>query len=184
MPAVCELLAQHGEGMELAAIADQLNIPRSAVHRLLADLVRRRRGAAGDGLDRLGVLRDGGVLDQPIVLSGGAAPEVTDVVPPDETLPSLQSVVEEQFTRKALPMLAVLRQRLVSPRSKCCNDRTMVRVVNQGRSKSNLPQEPNVPLPCQDVVWLGMIPSPHALLPPRPALLCRLHPASSQGEFS
>jgi IclR family transcriptional regulator, acetate operon repressor len=37
---ILELLAQHGEGMELAAIADQLNIPRSAVHRLLADLVR------------------------------------------------------------------------------------------------------------------------------------------------
>jgi len=37
---ILELLSQHGEGMELAAIADQLNIPRSAVHRLLADLVR------------------------------------------------------------------------------------------------------------------------------------------------
>ena len=37
---VLELLSQHGEGIELAAIADQLNIPRSAVHRLLADLVR------------------------------------------------------------------------------------------------------------------------------------------------
>ncbi len=38
--AILELLARHGEGMELAAIADSLNIPRSAVHRLLADLVR------------------------------------------------------------------------------------------------------------------------------------------------
>ena len=37
---ILELLSQHGEGMELAAIADTLNIPRSAVHRLLADLVR------------------------------------------------------------------------------------------------------------------------------------------------
>lgn len=37
---ILELLSQHGEGMELAAIADQLDIPRSAVHRLLADLVR------------------------------------------------------------------------------------------------------------------------------------------------
>ncbi len=37
---ILELLSQHGEGMELAAMADQLNIPRSAVHRLLADLVR------------------------------------------------------------------------------------------------------------------------------------------------
>jgi DNA-binding IclR family transcriptional regulator len=38
--AILELLAQRGEGMELGAMADQLNIPRSAVHRLLADLVR------------------------------------------------------------------------------------------------------------------------------------------------
>jgi len=37
---ILELLAQHGEGMEMAAIADQLDIPRSAVHRLLADLGR------------------------------------------------------------------------------------------------------------------------------------------------
>lgn len=37
---ILELLAQHGEGMEMAAIADQLDIPRSAVHRLLADLTR------------------------------------------------------------------------------------------------------------------------------------------------
>lgn len=37
---ILELLCQHGEGMELAAIADQLGIPRSAVHRLLADLMR------------------------------------------------------------------------------------------------------------------------------------------------
>ncbi len=38
--AILELLAQHAEGMELAAIAERLDIPRSAVHRLLADLVR------------------------------------------------------------------------------------------------------------------------------------------------
>ena len=37
---ILELLAQHGEGMELGAIAERLNIPRSAVHRLLADLIR------------------------------------------------------------------------------------------------------------------------------------------------
>lgn len=37
---ILELLSQHGEGMELAAVADRLNIPRSAVHRLLSDLVR------------------------------------------------------------------------------------------------------------------------------------------------
>jgi DNA-binding IclR family transcriptional regulator len=35
---ILELLAQHGDGLELAAIADQLNMPRSAAHRLLNDL--------------------------------------------------------------------------------------------------------------------------------------------------
>lgn len=37
---ILELLSRHGEGMELAALADQLGMPRSAAHRLLADLVR------------------------------------------------------------------------------------------------------------------------------------------------
>jgi DNA-binding IclR family transcriptional regulator len=37
---ILELLSRHGDGLELAAIADQLNIPRSAVHRLLTDLVK------------------------------------------------------------------------------------------------------------------------------------------------
>jgi IclR family transcriptional regulator, acetate operon repressor len=37
---ILELLAQHGHGLELAAVADQLNIPRSGAHRLLTDLVR------------------------------------------------------------------------------------------------------------------------------------------------
>jgi DNA-binding IclR family transcriptional regulator len=37
---ILELLASQGDGMELASIADRLDIPRSAVHRLLADLVR------------------------------------------------------------------------------------------------------------------------------------------------
>ncbi len=37
---ILELLAQQADGLELAAIADRLNIPRSAVHRLLSDLVR------------------------------------------------------------------------------------------------------------------------------------------------
>ncbi len=38
--AILELLAQRGEPLELAAIADQLGIPRSATHRLLTDLLR------------------------------------------------------------------------------------------------------------------------------------------------
>jgi IclR family transcriptional regulator, acetate operon repressor len=49
---ILELLAQHGEGLELAVLADQLAIPRSAAHRLLADLVRLGyvRQARGHGV--------------------------------------------------------------------------------------------------------------------------------------
>ena len=36
---ILELLAKHSEGLELGAIANALNIPRSAVHRLLSNLV-------------------------------------------------------------------------------------------------------------------------------------------------
>lgn len=35
---ILELLAQHGEGLELGVIAERLNIPRSGAHRLLTDL--------------------------------------------------------------------------------------------------------------------------------------------------
>ena len=63
---VLELLAQHGEGMELAAIADTLDIPRSAVHRLLADLVR------------LGLIRPG---ERPpaVPLTGGVSSDIWKV---------------------------------------------------------------------------------------------------------
>ena len=37
---ILELLSQHGEGLELAVIAQSLNMPKSAAHRLLADLIR------------------------------------------------------------------------------------------------------------------------------------------------
>ncbi len=37
---ILELICAHGEGLELAVIAERLNIPKSAVHRLLADLMR------------------------------------------------------------------------------------------------------------------------------------------------
>ena len=37
---ILELLAQHGEGLALATVAERLAIPASAAHRLLADLVR------------------------------------------------------------------------------------------------------------------------------------------------
>ena len=37
---ILELLARHAEGLEMAVIADQLNMPRSAAHRLLTDLIK------------------------------------------------------------------------------------------------------------------------------------------------
>lgn len=37
---ILELLSQQGQGMELAALAEQLNLPKSAAHRLLNDLVK------------------------------------------------------------------------------------------------------------------------------------------------
>jgi len=38
--AILELLSEQGQGMELAAIAERLDIPKSAAHRLLAELLR------------------------------------------------------------------------------------------------------------------------------------------------
>jgi len=37
---ILEILSDQGQGMELVAVADQLNIPKSAAHRLLVDLIR------------------------------------------------------------------------------------------------------------------------------------------------
>jgi len=37
---ILELLSEQGQGMALLAIADQLNMPKSAAHRLLVDLIR------------------------------------------------------------------------------------------------------------------------------------------------
>ncbi len=42
----------------------------------------------------------------------------------------------------------------------------------------------NLPLPRQDVVRLGMVPSPHPFLLPRPSFLSRLHLAPPEGKFS
>jgi IclR family transcriptional regulator, acetate operon repressor len=39
--AILELLAQHPDGLPLAQIADELEMPRSVCHRLLADLKQR-----------------------------------------------------------------------------------------------------------------------------------------------
>lgn len=49
---ILELLAAHAEGLPLASIADEVNMPRSAAHRLLTDLARcgyvRQLGERGD----------------------------------------------------------------------------------------------------------------------------------------
>jgi len=37
---ILELLSEQGQGVELAVLAEALNMPKSAAHRLLADLVR------------------------------------------------------------------------------------------------------------------------------------------------
>ena len=37
---ILELLSHEGKGVELAVLAERLNMPKSAAHRLLADLVR------------------------------------------------------------------------------------------------------------------------------------------------
>lgn len=49
--AILELLARHGEGLELAAVSNALGIPKSAVHRLLASLIQAGyvRQAKGHG---------------------------------------------------------------------------------------------------------------------------------------
>ncbi|HYI84639.1 MAG TPA: helix-turn-helix domain-containing protein, partial [Acetobacteraceae bacterium] len=38
---ILELLAVHAEGLPLHAVADRLGMPRSAAHRMLADLARQ-----------------------------------------------------------------------------------------------------------------------------------------------
>lgn len=93
----------------LQQITAEQGIPIAMSERFLRDLMARNwRGNVRElraYLEQAVVMSDGGVLDQPIVLSGGAAPEVTNVAPPDETLPSLQSVVEDaerMHIRKAL----------------------------------------------------------------------------------
>ena len=75
---ILELLAKHSEGLELVAIANALNIPRSAVHRLLSDLVIsgyvRQIREHGDyllttKLISIGFLSNSGVVDiaQPLL---------------------------------------------------------------------------------------------------------------------
>ncbi|MDT4851726.1 Regulatory protein AtoC [compost metagenome] len=93
----------------LQQITAEQGIPIAMSERFLRDLMARNwRGNVRElraYLEQAVVMSDGGVLDQPITLSGGAAPELTNVEPPNEALPSLQSVVEDaerMHIRKAL----------------------------------------------------------------------------------
>jgi DNA-binding NtrC family response regulator len=93
----------------LQQITAEQGIPIAMSELFLRDLMARNwRGNVRElraYLEQAVVMSDGGVLDKPIVLSGGAAPEAPDLAPPAETLPSLQSVVEDaerMHIRKAL----------------------------------------------------------------------------------
>jgi DNA-binding NtrC family response regulator len=93
----------------LQQITAEQGIPIAMSELFLRDLMARNwRGNVRElraYLEQAVVMSDGGVLDKPIVLSGGAAPEAQDVAPPAEALPSLQSVVEDaerMHIRKAL----------------------------------------------------------------------------------
>jgi DNA-binding NtrC family response regulator len=93
----------------LQQITAEQGIPIAMSELFLRDLMARNwRGNVRElraYLEQAVVMSDGGVLDKPIVLSGGAAPEAPDVAPPAEALPSLQSVVEDaerMHIRKAL----------------------------------------------------------------------------------
>jgi hypothetical protein len=59
----------------------------------------------------------------------------------------------------------------------------MIQIMNQRPPKCNPPQVAYIPLLRQDVVWLGVVPSPHPLLSPHPLFLSHLHLAPSKGEL-
>jgi hypothetical protein len=84
---------------------------------------------------------------------------------------------------EALLLSMVFYQPMCLPRVEGDNGRAVIRVVNQQRLKINLSKVTYVPPPHQDVVWLGMMPSPHPLLMPRPLFLGRLHLAMPEGKF-
>ncbi len=93
----------------LQQITAEQGIPIAMSELFLRDLMARNwRGNVRElraYLEQAVVMSDGGVLDKPVVLSGGAVPEAADVAPAVETLPSLQSVVEDaerMHIRKAL----------------------------------------------------------------------------------
>ena len=56
-------------------------------------------------------------------------------------------------------------------------------MMDQGRPECHLPEMPNFLLLCQNVVRLGLIPSPQLLLTPCPSFLPFLHPAPLKGEL-
>jgi hypothetical protein len=81
-----------------------------------------------------------------------------------------------ELQRKTLPAGTLLRQPFCLPRAERCNNRAMVRVMDQRQSERNLPKIPNISLPGRDIVWLGVMPSPGLPVAPCPLPLCRLQP--------
>ena len=88
-----------------------------------------------------------------------------------------------ELQREALSSLAVCCHATRTSGVEGRNNRPMIRMMDQGRSERHLPEVPNILLPYQNVVRLGLIPSPHPLLAPCPSLPSSLHPTSSKGEF-
>jgi hypothetical protein len=54
----------------------------------------------------------------------------------------------------------------------------------QRQLECNFPKVPNIALPSHDVIWLGVIPSSHPLLPPCPPSPGQLQPTLPQTEFA
>jgi hypothetical protein len=86
--------------------------------------------------------------------------------------------------REALSPLTIFHQPSYLSRVEGGNDRMMVQVMDQRHPKCNPLQVVYIPLLRQDVVWLGMVPSPHPLLLPHPLFLGCLHLAPAESKFS
>jgi hypothetical protein len=85
---------------------------------------------------------------------------------------------------EALTLSTIFCQLTCVPWVEGDNGCTMIRIVNQRHPKSNLLKVTHIPPPSQDVVWLGMMPSPHLLLMPLPSFLGHLHLALPDSKFS
>jgi hypothetical protein len=85
---------------------------------------------------------------------------------------------------EALMLPTVCHQPSSPPCVEGGNSCVMVRIVDQRHLKSNLLEITNIPLPCQNVIRLSVVPSPHLLLMPRPSILGCLHLALQVDKIS